>query len=318
MLQRSITVSAFFAAALFLVAGRAEATSRQVVLPLSHRLQGILVDLHRPTFLFGKKKLSSGFVATGDGLVVAPAGGLEELEFGQEMKLTWTDSRAAQGWLAWKDLEVGFVVVRPLDPIKPFPAMGWRRGGEPRPGETLFAPGPLTGGQPTLSRAEVTDVRDLTLPSGRRLERVILVTPALGTGPLRSPLLDKEGNLVAMVSTLAPPPGSAPETVVAVPLSAIWPDLAAARHRRPPRPVAQLPAMGRPTYQIGIGVGSGGIRPRIGIGLGGPGGLLSHGGRWNDLDDPRLKRQQEAEDRAKTEALERELEALRQSGGGGQ
>ncbi len=316
MLRRSLTIGALLVAGLVTFAGLAVAASGQVAIPLAHRLQSILVDLHRPAFLLGTKKVSRGFVVAADGLVVAPASGLGQAGLGSEVKLEWTDRRSAEGWLVWRDEEVGYVIVRLLEPMPLFPTVGWRRDGGPRPGEALFGPGPVTGGQPTVARAVVADVVELKLPSGRRLQRVLVVTPTLGAGPLRSPLLDEAGNLAAMVSTLAPPPGSAPGAVVAVPLSTIWPDLVAARRMRPPRPSVSPPAVARPSYSIGIGIGSGGFRPRIGIGLGGVGvgGLSTRRGRRGQRDDPYMRREQERQDQFQTEALEQALE--RQMGSG--
>lgn len=316
MLRRSLTIGALLLAGIVAGAGLAVAASGQVALPLAHRLQSILVDLHRPAFLIGTKKVSSGFVVAADGLIVASPAGLEQAGLGSEVKLEWTDRRSAEGWLVWKDEEVGYVIVRLLEPMPLFPTVGWRRDGGLRPGEALFGPGPVTGGQPTVTRAVVADVVELKLPSGRRLQRVLVVTPTLGAGLLRSPLLDEAGNLAAMVSTLAPPPGTAPGAVVAVPLSTIWPDLVAARRMRPPRPSVSPPAVARPSYSIGIGIGSGGVRPRIGIGLGGVGvgGLSTRRGRRGPRDDPYMRREQERQDQVQTEALEQALE--RQMGSG--
>ena len=91
MLRRSLTIGALLVAGLVTFAGLAVAASGQVAIPLAHRLQSILVDLHRPAFLLGTKKVSRGFVVAADGLVVAPASGLGQAGLGSEVKLEWTD-----------------------------------------------------------------------------------------------------------------------------------------------------------------------------------------------------------------------------------
>jgi hypothetical protein len=311
MLRRLLTISGLALVALLLAPSFTAGASGQVPLPLNHRLNGILVDLHRPKLFFGHERVSRGFVASRDGLVLASLDGLEDVGFGDEIKLEWMDNRTAEGWLVWKDEELGYVIVRIIDPMPLFPSMGWRGGIGPRPGEELFAPGLPRGGQPTLSRVVVTGIRDLSLPSGRQIWRSILLTPSLGSGPLSGPLLDGHGRLVGMVSSLAPPPGAGPNTFVAVPAEALQPDLRAARSMRSPQRFSRPPIAARPSYGIGIGIGSGGIRPRFGVGLGGFGSRGTYGmrrDRWNEQYDPRLRNEQEATDRAKTEALERALE----------
>lgn len=317
MRRRWIIVGAFVAAFLMAWPPAAEAASGRVPLPLNHRLNGILVDLYRPKLFFGHERVSRGFVASRDGLVLAPLEGLEDADFGDEVKLEWMDRRTAEGWLVWKDEELGYAIVRIPEPMPLFPAMGWSQGAGPARGEELFAPGVPSGGQPALSSTVVADVRDLQLPSGRLLRGALLLRASLGSGPLSGPLLDADGRLVGMVSSLEPPAGAGPSTVVALPAEALQPDLRAARSMRPPRPPSRPPVLARPSYGIGIGIGSGGVRPRFGVGLGGVGRVGRFGrvgtyspalDRWDRSYDPRLRNQQEATDRAKTEALERALE----------
>jgi MYXO-CTERM domain-containing protein len=69
--------------------------------------------------------------------------------------------------------------------------------------------------------------------------------------------------------------------------------------------------LARPSYRIGIGIGSGGVHPSIGVGLGGLGGYGTVRRRrdpWAHREDPYLRREQEVTDQAKTEALEQALE----------
>lgn len=327
MLRRLLSTSALAALIIIVTGQPALAASGRLSLPINHRLHGILVDIYRPKLIFGQDKVSRGFVASRDGLVLAPMGGLEEVELGQDVTLEWMDNRRAQGWLVWKDQDAGYVIVRLLDPMPLFPAIGWSEGRGTRPGEELLAPGPLRGGQPTLNRAEVAGVRHLDLPSGRSIERAILLTPSLGQGPLSGPVVDERGDLVGMVTALIPPPGFGPQTVVAIPVDALKADLSAARSMRPPR-YAQQPStvFTRPSYSIGIGIGSGGGSPSIGFGVGGSPSYGRYGrygrsgsyGRYGSLgtrpgwsgerDEYWLKKEQETTDRAQTEALERALE----------
>jgi hypothetical protein len=290
--------AALLAAALCLGASRS-----QFLPPLEVRLRGLLVDLYRPKFILGFERVSRGFVATGDGLILAPLDGLQKAEFGAEVRLRWSDGRSAEGWLVWKDRELGFTIVRLSDPLALSSWARWRPSGQAYPKEVLYGLRAGAGGLGQLEEFRVEAVHEVLLRSGRRMEVLLLKPSSTGKSFGVGPLLDGSGQLVAVVTGFRPSWLVRPGQVVGFPIGALEADLAAARRMRPPEPVGSPVVVARPRYRVGVGIGSGGVRPSFGLGYATPGSFEP------PMEDPWLRRKQAEADRAKTEALLRALES---------
>lgn len=148
--------------------------------------------------------------AIGSGVIINTNGNIMTSEHvidgASEISVTFADGTQSQAQVVQSDPTIDIAVLQTQDlPEVVVPAI---LGGGVRIGDEIFAIGNPLGLGGSFSAGVVSGLdRSLPLPDGRSLEQLIQFDAAVNPGSSGGPLLDRDGQVVGIVTALANPTG---------------------------------------------------------------------------------------------------------------